>query len=164
MESIDFDIRYTEESDEQYLRTWLTVPGVLYWFPMQEGKELDGAVQCWIGFAKWKSSLTVIVDGIPVAIGTLFLMPYRKVAHQALIKIIVDPQRRDLGFGTNLLRNLKHLAKSYFGLKLVYLEILEDNPIASILEKEGFKEFMRQEKFFKEGSRYHSRICWEALL
>lgn len=161
---MDLDVRYTTLEDTPYLREWLLSPGTLHWFPMSEEKELEDAIQCWIGFSRWSSSLTVIHEGEPCAIGTLFLMPYLKVAHHCLFKIIVNPKLRRKGIGTMLLKNLKHLAKTYFRLHLMHIEVYEGNPILELLKKSDFHEFARQEHFVKEGDRYFARILMETYL
>ena len=106
-----FDIRYTYVTDISYLRQWIRSPGMLQWFPMTEEKEVEDALQCWIGFCRWSCSITATVNHIPCGIGTLFLMPYKKVAHHCLFKVIVDPNFQKKGIGNALIRNLKHLAK-----------------------------------------------------
>lgn len=159
-----YDIRYTYVTDMPYLREWMGQSGMLHWFPMEEEKEVEDAVQCWIGFSRYSSSLTATIDGIPCAIGTLFLMPYQKVAHHCIFKIIVDQKYQHKGIGSSLLKNLKHLAKQYFRLELMHIEILEDNPIIHLLKKFDFHEFARQECFFKENDRYFARILLESYL
>jgi putative acetyltransferase len=88
-------------------------------------------------------------------------MPYRKVAHHCLFKILVDPDHHRKGIGTSLLKNLIHLAKGYFRLELMHIEVFEGNPLISMLHKEGFKEFARQERFVKEKDHYLTRILLE---
>ena len=61
-----FDIRYTELSDAKYLRQWLKEPGVRCWFPMHDDVEIEDAVGRWIGFARYKCSLTATMNGEPV--------------------------------------------------------------------------------------------------
>jgi ribosomal protein S18 acetylase RimI-like enzyme len=160
----DFDIRYTQMTDAQPLKEWLMSPGMLHWFPMADEKEVDDAVQAWIGFCRWSCSLTCVSKNTPCAIGTLFLMPYRKVAHHCLFKMIVDPQHQKRGIGMSLLKNLKHLAKNYFRQEIMHIEVYEGNPIVKLLEKQGFREFARQEDFVKEGDRYLSRLLFECML
>lgn len=158
------DVRYTYVTDIGKLREWVSNPSALQWFPMKTEKEIEDALQCWIGFCRWSSSLTVTINHVPCAIGTLFLMPYRKVAHQALFKVIVDPKWQRRGIGTTLVRNLKHLAKNYFHLDLLAIEIFEGNPIKALLEKQEFKEIFIQDHFVKEDSLYRARIYMEAEL
>ena len=164
MEVPGLDIRYTYVTDIGKLREWVKAPSTLQWLPVKTEEEIENAVQCWIGFCRWSSSLTVTINHVPCAIGTLFLMPYRKVAHQALFKIVVDPKWQRRGIGTKLVRNLKHLAKNYFHLDLIAIEIFEGNHIKKLLEKQDFKEIFRQEKFMKDGQIYRDRIYMEAEL
>ena len=160
----NFDIRYTYLTDTFYLKKWLAAPGVLHWFPMSEEKEVEDAVQCWMGYCRYDSSITATIEGVPCGIGTLFLMPYRKVAHHALFKVIVAPEHQNKGIGTALVKNLKHLAKTYFQLELIHIEVFEGNPLLHILKKLDFQEFGRQERFVKEGDKYFSRILMETYL
>jgi RimJ/RimL family protein N-acetyltransferase len=159
-----FDIRYTYLTDTLFLKRWLAAPGMLHWFPMSLEKEVEDAVQCWMGFCRYSSSITATLNGVPCGVGTLFLMPYKKVAHHALFKIIVDPQHQHKGIGTALVKNLKHLAKTYFSLEIIHIEVFEGNPLIHILKKLDFHEFGRQERFVKEGDKYFSRILLETHL
>lgn len=164
MELSGFDIRYTYVTDTPYLRDWLLDPSVQKWFPVSERNEIDDAVQCWVGFSRYSSSLTATLNGTPVAVGTLFLMPYRKVAHHCLFKLVVDPKHQRKGIGSALLKNLKHLAKNYFHLELVHIEVFEGNPFIHLLKKFDFNEFARQERFVKDGEGYKARILFESNL
>ena len=159
-----YDIRYTHVQDAPYLNSWLLAPGMLHWFPMSEGKEMEDAVTCWISFCRYSSSLTATYEGTPIAIGTLFLMPYRKVAHHCLFKLIVDPKFHRRGVGTSLLKNLKHLAKNTFRLELMHIDIYEGNPIYFLLQQQGFREYGRQSHFVKENGTYFGRILMEVDL
>lgn len=159
-----YDIRYTYITDISYLRQWVKTSGVLHWFPMSTEKEVEDALQCWIGFCRWSSSLTATINHVPCAIATLFLMPYKKVAHHCVFKIIVDPKWQRKGIGFSLLKNLKHLAKNYFHLEMINIEVFEGNPIVELLKKHGFYEFARQEKFVKEEEKYLARILMETKL
>lgn len=164
-DSPDFDIRYTQVTDAPSLRKWLSAPGMLHWFPMATEREVENAIAVWIGFCRINASLTATYKGEPCGIGTLFLMPYRKVAHHCLFKMIVDPQFQRQGVGTALLRNLKHLAKNYFRLELMHIEIFEGNPIQLLLKKQGFREFAKQKHYVKEESGdYLGRILMETDL
>ncbi len=156
-----YDLRYTEMGDLTMLKQWLSQPGVLHWFPISEGKELDDAASGWIGFSRFLSSLTAVVDEEPCAIGTLFLMPYKKVAHECLIKLIVDPKWQRNGIGTSLLKNLLNLAKSRFHQEIAYLEIVEGNPLEKLLQNLGFTLAARQDGYFKEGDRYFARLIYD---
>jgi RimJ/RimL family protein N-acetyltransferase len=159
-----FDIRYTYITDLPLLRGWLLDPRVQTWFPVGDEREVEEAVQCWVGFARYSASLTATVSGKPCGMATLFLMPYRKVAHHALFKIVVDPRFQRRGIGTALLRNIKHLARDYFHLDLIHTEVFEGNPCVHLLEKQGFTAFARQGGFVKDGEGYRGRICYEVHL
>jgi putative acetyltransferase len=91
-------------------------------------------------------------------------MPYRKVAHQALFKVVVDPKWQKHGVGETLIRNLKHLAKNYFQLDLIAIEVFEGNPILSILKKQGFEEIFRQDNYVKSGDKSLARVYMEAVV
>ena len=158
------DIRYTFVTDMPYLRDWLLHPEVQKWFPVSQEKELEDAIQCWIGFSRYSSSLTATIDHVPCGIGTLFLMPYRKVAHHCIFKLVVDPRYQRQGIGRDLLKNLKHLAKNYFHLELMHIEVFEGNPFIHLLKEFNFCEFARQERFVKHEGEYSARILYESFL
>jgi RimJ/RimL family protein N-acetyltransferase len=158
------DMRYTYVIDTPYLRDWLHHPEVQKWFPVSEEREIEDAIQCWIGFSRYSSSLTATLNGTPCGIGTLFLMPYRKVAHHCLFKLVVDPKHQRKGIGSSLLKNLKHLAKNYFHLDLIHIEVFEGNPLIRLLQKFDFHEFARQEDFVKDQDGYKSRVLFESFL
>lgn len=162
--SEEFDIRYSYLTDGGHLKSWLSHPEVQRWFPVSEENEIADAVQCWMGFTRYHASLTGTVGGVPCAIGTLFLMPYRKVAHHCLFKLVVDPKHQNKGYGTSMLKNLKHLAKNYFRLELMHVEVFDGNPFIHLLEKAGFRSFARQEKFVKDRGQYLARILYEVML
>ncbi len=159
-----YDIRYTTFSDATWLEKWLSIPGVLHWFPLSPGKELEEGVQNWIGFSRYHASVTAVIDEIPCGIGTLFLMPYRKVAHECLFKLIVDPEKTHQGIGRSLLKNLMHRAKTRFHLEFMLTDIVEGNPFEHLLIECGFQKVVRQEKFFKEDGQYFARLLMECDL
>lgn len=156
----DFDIRYSSMEDLRYLQEWFSSPESCDPFPFGF-LEKEDALKNWIGFSKFKASLTGMIGENPVAIGTLFLMPYRKVAHHCSFYLMVDPMHRKKGLGTSMVRNLLHLAKTRFRLESVHVEIYEPNPFLSILEKLGFNPFARQENFVKIDGCSHARILLE---
>ena len=163
-DSPEFDVRYTEPADESCLRTWLKDPATLAEFPPSTESEINIYAPNWIGFQRFKSSLTAVYQDQVVGIGTLLLMPYYKLIHHCLCSIIVDPKHQGHGFGTSLVRNLKHLAKDYFHFQMIYAEIYNGSKLESILKKQGFKETLRQEKFVKMDGNYRGRILFEVDL
>lgn len=157
----DITVRYTENEDAPFLKSWLEEPGVLRWFPMQEPLELEDAIRHWIGFSRYKCSLTAVDNGVPCGLSTLYLMPYRKVSHQCLFSIIVEKEHRRRGVGTLLLNNVIHLAKTQFRLEYLYLEVYEGNPAIHLYQKFGFQEVGRQPHFIKEEDGYLGKIIME---
>lgn len=156
-----YDIRFSELDDVAYLSSWLSYPDACDDFPFSF-EEKDDSARNWLGYAKYKASLTGTMKGTPCAIGTLFLMPYKKVSHHCSFYLMVDPEHRRLGIGTSMVRNLLNLAKSRFRLESVHAEIFLPSPIEGILEKLNFQSFARQDNFEKiEGSQSRPRLLLE---
>ncbi|MBI2810916.1 MAG: N-acetyltransferase, partial [Candidatus Melainabacteria bacterium] len=59
---------------------------------------------------------------------------------------------------------LKHLAKNYFNLELMHIEVFEGNPFTSLLEKFDFHVFARQEGYVKDKEGDLGRILYESYL
>jgi putative acetyltransferase len=156
----DYDIRFSEMEDQAYLDQWFLDPAVCDDFPFGFEERVD-ALKNWIGFSRFKSSLTGTINNVPCAIGTLFLMPYKKVAHHCSFYLIVDPAHRRKGIGTSMVRNLLHLAKSRFRLESVHIEIYEPSKLLPILEKLQFEMFARQEAYMKIEGCARARILLE---
>jgi len=164
-ESSPLDIRYTDLSDGRYLKEWLLEPSIGRWFPVHDMAEIDDAVQRWIGFSRYKCSLTALRDGHPCGIATLYLQPYRKLAHQCEFGIIVGKDYRGQGIGTELLKNLIHLAKDKFKIELLHLQVYSENPAVHLYTRMGFKEFGRQIHWIKEiDGTYTGRLFMEKYL
>jgi len=157
------DIRYTAPTDYSYLLEWLSDPEDLKYYPMSQGKELEMGAKNWIGFSRYKCSLTATVDNNPCGIATLYLMPYRKVAHLCLFYIIVDKKFRRKGIATSLLKNLQNLASTYFSLESFHAEVFEGSPLIPLLEKEGFDCVVTQDRFVKIDNNYLSRTIYERV-
>jgi len=161
----ELDIRYTELSDGPYLKKWLSEEGILRWFPMADDMEIEDAVHRWVGFSRYKCSLTAVKDGKPVGLCTLYLQPYRKLAHQCEFGIIVDPAYRNQGVGADLIKNVIHLAKTRFKIELLHLQVYQDNPAIRLYQRFGFVEFGRQTRWIKEDNgEYVGRIFMEKYL
>lgn len=158
------DIRYTEPGDAKYLREWLIDPSISKWFPMADQMEIDDAVMRWISFHRYKCSLTVLKEGIPCGLATLYLQPYRKLSHQCEFGIIVGQGYRNRGIGSYLMSSLMHLAKEKFKIELLHLQVYAENPALNLYKRFGFKEFGRQEAWIKEEDRYVGRIFMERFL
>jgi RimJ/RimL family protein N-acetyltransferase len=158
------DIRYTEMSDAEYMKEWFKEPGILRWFPMTELPEIDDSVSRWLSFARYRCSLTALIDGTPCGIATLYLQPYRKLLHQCEFGIIVDDNFRGRGVGTHLLRNLMHLAKNNFNIELLHLQVYSENPAIHLYKRFGFREFGRQTNWIKDNGVYVGRVFMERFL
>lgn len=161
----DLDFRYTEISDGRYLKDWLMEPSVRRWFPMADEIEIDDAVGRWVGFSRYKCSLTATMNGVPCGLSTLYLQPYKKLAHQCEFGIIVGANFRDKGIGSRLLNNLIHLAKVQFHIELLHLQVYAENPAKRLYERFGFVEFGRQNLWIREDDGgYTGRIFMEKQL
>jgi ribosomal protein S18 acetylase RimI-like enzyme len=156
----ELDIRYTHITDETYLRSWLLNPKLQHFLPVNNEQEVNNTVQCWLGFCRYSASLTATLNGTPCGIATLFLMPYQKVSHHCLFKIIVDSIHQKKGVGNSLLKNVIHLAKVYFKLEEIYTEVVEDNPLIHLLHKYDFYQFAKQEDYIKENDQYYARLLF----
>ncbi|NGX50705.1 MAG: hypothetical protein K1060chlam2_00554 [Chlamydiae bacterium] len=164
-EEIEYEVRYSNQGDLPYLQKWLRVPEVQRWFPISTEDDVEMVSKNWIGFSKFGASLTATYKNEPVAIATLFLMPYRKVIHQCLLYFIVDPDFAGRGIGTSILRNITHLGKSYFRFEKMHIELYGGSPAISILEKAGYHKIFSQEHFIKESDgNYLPRILYEVEL
>lgn len=157
----DFDIRYSDLSDAELLLSGLACPKNRFHYPITEEDEVESFVKNWIGFSKFKASLTATVEEKAVGVGTLYLMPYRKIAHHALFYVFVEDLFRRRGIGSSLVKNLLHLAKTRFGLRSLHCEVFEGSSLLSILEKQQFLEFACQERYIKIDRRYYNRHLWE---
>ena len=157
----NFDIRYSTLDDLPVLQNWFADPGEREPFPFETDAETEDVLKNWIGFSRFKAALTGTSGDVPCAMGTLLLMPYRKVSHHCSFYLIVDPKQRRKGIGTSMVRNLLHLARSRFCLESISVEIFEPNPILSLLEKNRFELFARQENFVKISGHGHARVLME---
>ncbi len=117
-----------------------------------------------VGFSRFKASLTGIYEKTPIAIATLYLMPYQKLAHHAMFYILVDPRYRRKGIGRSMLKNLAHLAKTRFALEHIHCEVFSGSPLLFLLEKEGFTRFITQENYVKQDDKYLARTLWRKSL
>ncbi|MDP1836804.1 MAG: GNAT family N-acetyltransferase [Chlamydiales bacterium] len=159
------EVRYTEASDGPYLREWLSQPSTMRWFAMSDEMEVDDSVKRWIGFARYKCSLTVTLDGVPCGLATLYLQPYRRLAHQSEFGIVVGKEHRGRRVGELLLNSLMDLAKNTFRIELLHLTVYGDNPAIRLYRRFGFQEFGRQTRWLKNfDGTYSQRIFMERIL
>lgn len=161
--SEDFQIRYTEVGDEPYLKQWISSPEVLPWFSVSDEPEVEEMVKIWISYSRFKCSLTATYQGVPCGIGTLFLMPYVKLIHQSMVYLVVDPKMQRKKIGSALVRNLDHLAATYFKLERMHYEVFGKNPLILLLQQQGYNAQFSQEKYVKDSSGYLSRTVLEKV-
>lgn len=144
------EMRYTVFEDAKYLKEWLSDPSVRRAYPMCEAAEIEDAVARWISFARYRCSLTATLNGVPCGLATLYLQPYRQLAHQCEFGIIVGAAYRGLGIGTHLLNSLMHLAKNRFKIELLHLQVYAENPAMNLYRRLGFETFGSQTHWVKE--------------
>lgn len=162
--SQEFNIRYTVPEDEPFLKQWLVSPGMTHWFSVEDEAEVEEMVKIWISFARFKCSLTATYHGQVCGIATLFLMPYVKLIHFSMGYLIVDPSFQRKGVGSALVKNLDHLAKTYFHLERMQYEVFGENPLITLLMKQGYNQLFVQEKYVKEeGGEYLGRTVLEKV-
>lgn len=163
VESEDFNIRYTESSDEVLLRKWLQAKKFLNYFFLSDSSECEEMLRIWIAYSRYKCSLTATYLGVPCGIATLFLMPYTKLAHQSSAYLIVDPMMEGKGVEAALIKNLDHLAKSYFRFERIHYEIYGNNPLEKVLLSQEYQCLFTQERYLKETNRYLCRKVLEKV-
>lgn len=159
-----YDLRFSNTTDEAELKRWLSDPEMRLWYPPSSDADVDTFVRNWIGFSRYRSSLTAVYEDKVVGVATIFLMPYIKVAHLCMMYIAVDPEFQRKGIGTSLIRNIKHLAKTRFRLESMHCEVWEGAPIVGLLHKLDFKEVVRQESFVRFPEGHRARLIIEAEL
>jgi RimJ/RimL family protein N-acetyltransferase len=164
VEKLPIQIRYTEMSDAKYLKEWLLQPSVARWFPMYDEVEVEDAVGRWISFCRYKCSLTAVYNGIPCGLTTLYLQPYKKLAHQCLFAIIVSEKFRNKGIGTALLSYLMKSAKEKFNIEILHLEVYEGNPAIHLYQRMGFTQYGVEPRFIRDKSEYISKIMMQKYL
>jgi putative acetyltransferase len=151
--------------DAFYLSKWLLDPNILKWFPMQSEREVEDSVKIWSSYSRIGSGLTACLDGFPVGNANLYIQPFKKLAHQCLLSIIVEDQHRGKGIGTALLKELEKLAKEKFHIELLHLEVYDGNPAIGLYRKQGFVEYGRHKNFIKEpDGRYIDKIYMQKRL
>ena len=157
-------LRVADESDQRYLVEWLSQPGVLKGFPLDDLREVEDAARIWLSYAKFGAVITAVYDGIPCGIANLYLPAYKKLAHQSLFAIIVDEKFRGKGIGTQLLRELLKLAKDQFKMDFAHLEVYEGNPAIRLYERLGFVQYGIQKHFIKDQDGYKAKIMMQKKL
>jgi putative acetyltransferase len=157
-------LRFGVQEDANLIIEWVQQPGVLRWFPLFDLREIEDAARIWISNIKYNSVLTALWDGQPCGIATLYLQPFRKLAHQCLFAIIVDEKFRGKGVGTRLLSDLEKLAKEQFHIELLHLEVYEGNPAIHLYQRLGFIQYGYHRHFIKQNGEYLGKIMMQKVL
>ncbi|GAB4186349.1 MAG: GNAT family N-acetyltransferase [Simkaniaceae bacterium] len=156
--------RPSEEGDTKHLIQWLMEPGVLRWFPMFNYQEVEDAAKSWISYRHKGSCITVEYDKKPCGISNLYIQPFQRLKHQCLFAIIISQKYRGKGLGSLLLDEMQKLAKETFQIKLLHLEVYEDNPAVRLYKRHGFEIYGRHERFLKEPDGYRTKILMQKYL
>ena len=156
------DIRYTRGLDEMSLNQWLRDPRIQESFPPLGDLEIRNFSRSWMYFAFKKAGVTLVSNDIILGMGVLILMPYQKVMHHALLQIVIHPDHHKKGLGGTLLKNLLHLAKSYLGLEMVFMEYFGPQKYLDFFLKKGFKIYAVQKGYVK--GPYPDKILLEFKL
>lgn len=159
-----YEIRYTTAADEPFVKECVLIPEIRQWYPPSSDLDVEGFVRNWVGFSRFRSSLTALYKNELIGVATIFLMPYVKVAHLAMMYMVVAPKFQRKGVGASLVRNIKHLAKTRFRLESMHLEVWDGCPIIGLLQKHGFREIVRQENFVQFPNEYRARLVLEVDL
>ena len=160
----NLSVRFSKEEDTDLLIAWLQQPGVLQWFPLEDIREIEDAARIWMSYTKYDAVLTALWDGKPCGIATLYLSPFRKLAHQCLFAVIVDEAHRKKGVGTYLLTELERLAKERFKIELLHLEVYEGNPAIHLYQRLGFVQYGYQRHFIKQDGQYLGKVMMQKTL
>lgn len=158
------EIRDGVEEDMAPLIEWLQQPGVLQWFPLADLREIEDAARFWISYHKCGAVLTAMWEKVPCGIATVYIQPFKKLAHQCLLAVVVDEKFRGRGVGTALLKELERLAKERFRIELLHLEVYEGNPAIRLYKKLGFVQYGYQRRFIKQNGQYLGKIMMQKVL
>lgn len=157
-------IRPTEPGDAPLLFQWLSDPKILRWFPMFDAREIEDAVNIWIGYSRIGAGLTAEIQGKACGLANLYIQPYRKLSHTCLLSIIVKEEMRGKGIGRRLIEGLIQLAREKFHIEVLHLEVYEENPAIYLYKKMGFEEFGCHSRFIKEEGKYLGKIFMQKTL
>lgn len=152
------------DRDLPKLISWLLQPGVLQYFPLVNEREVEDAARIWIAYAKIGACWTALYDEEPCGIANLYISPYKKLAKQSLLAIVVDEPMRGKGVGTALLEELLLQGKEKFHLHLLHLEVYEGNPAYRLYERMGFSRYGSHPYFLQEKGEYWTKVLMQKKL
>ena len=160
----EYDMRFSFLIDENFLLEVLKDPETVKWFPPSTESDVKIFARNWAGFSRYSASLTAIYGKETIGMATLFLMPYVKVAHLAMMYVVVEKKYRNRGVGRSLLKNINHLARTKFKLESLHVEIFEGCPLEHILPKAGYEKIVTQENFVELDHKMKARMIYEVNL
>ena len=162
--SEEIEFRLTVPEDEAYLIKWFSDPLVRQFFPLTTKEEIAESAKRWISFYQAKSSITALINEVPIGIATLYLQPYIKLRHQCEMGIFVGRGYRNKGIGSLLMNKIIEKAKNDFKIELLQLQVTDHNPAIRLYKRFGFKEYGRQTHWAKVDDRYTGRVLMERFL
>lgn len=158
----EFELRYSTDEDAPILKELLMDPSIQQWFPLSTEQDVDLFLRNWMNFSKYGCSLTAFYENQKIGFGSIFLLPYRKVAIHTMGYLVVDPKFQRKGVGTSLLRNLIVLSQNFKVIEKFQCEIYEGCPLESLLHRLSFKKAFEQKGFVKVGDNgYRARLMFE---
>lgn len=158
-------IRDTIQTDSSYFTRWLTDEKILKWFPMCNKIEIEDAVKICMEYMDQKAIITAEIGDKPVGIACFYLQAFKKLSHQSLFVIVVDPDYRGKKIGTALIEELFKRGKERFNLKVLHLEVYKGNPAEKLYERLGFKKVGEHKKFLKNlDGTYEDKIFMQKKL
>jgi GNAT superfamily N-acetyltransferase len=160
---MNFEVRYSVESDGEYLQKWFEEPGILIGFPLVP-EEVPGAIRIWLSYIRVNSAYTVLVDGQVAGMGVLYLQPYEKCFHQCLFAILVGEKYRNLGVGKFFLKKMIEEARTNHRIEILHLEVYRGNPALRLYERLGFCQYGVHCRFIKIDGKYFDKILMQKTL
>lgn len=157
-------LRNSAKEDVPVLCKWLEDKTVLRNFPMCDMREIEDAVRVWLSYGEVGASITATEGNEVVGSAILYIQSLEKLKHQCLFAIIVSPEHRGKGVGTEMMEALEIRAREKFNLKMLHLEVYEGNPAKKLYERLGYEEYGRHPKFLKENGEYIDKIMMKKEL
>lgn len=150
------DYRMTCKEDSNFLKKWITK--AKEWFPVETEEEVDVVVKNWVEYGNFGSAITVTIDGEPVAMSVLYLCPFQKLKHMCEISLIVSPEYRRMGIGSELLYHMLEYAKNQFKITHVHLHLYQGNSAKYLYDALKFEEYGVQENWICAEGKKTKRI------
>ncbi|NGX31759.1 MAG: Amino-acid acetyltransferase [Chlamydiae bacterium] len=148
--------RFATEDDVKDVFKWLKDPKISPFLQVELEKEIEDLARMMCEYGNKKTSIVLEDEGVLVGIATLQLLPFIKIHHHCTLFLLIDPKKRQQGYGKTLLQEIEKIADT---LKLERIELeLYENPYQKWFEKHGFKPYLRQEDYLIVGGQKRARI------